>query len=275
MRKHILLYTILATITVLFSCDDPIDLDTKQAEPVMVIEGLVTNEEHTQYVRVTKSVSFYSDQSNQPITNATVVVSDDQGNVYNYSYSDNGGYYISDVAYAGEIGRVYSLVVNAEGEEYTASDKLVRVTTIDSLTVEIDEEEYEDPEDEGNYYEVLLYTKEPQDTEDYYLFKFYRNGDLMRDEVTDIYYSDDEFLAENIDGITTPGYFSLGDTATVEMYSISLNGFKYYSDLTNLLNSDGGLFGPPPVNPLGNISNGAMGFFQVSAVDRSSILIKE
>ncbi|UII24983.1 DUF4249 domain-containing protein [Fulvivirga maritima] len=262
----------------LLGCNEPYHIDEQTTEPQVVIEGLITDESMNHYVRVTKTVDFYSEEGSVPVDDASVIVTDNQGNTYNYSYqpeAERGGYYYSDIAFAGERGVAYTLTVTMEGEEYSALDSLRRVTTIDSLGVELNEDEFEDPEDEGRYYEVLLYTREPQDTEDYYLFKYYRNGLPFKDDDSDVYVSDDSYLGENIDGLATPGWFALGDSITVEMYSLTVDGFKYYSDLSNLLNNDGGFFGSPPVNPQSNISNGAMGYFQVSAVVRKSVIIED
>jgi hypothetical protein len=44
--------------------------------------------------------------------------------------------------------------------------------------------------------------------------------------------------------------------------------------LQSLLNNDGGLFSQPPSNSRSNISNGALGFFQTSALHTSEIEIK-
>jgi hypothetical protein len=49
--------------------------------------------------------------------------------------------------------------------------------------------------------------------------------------------------------------------------------YLYFYDLAALLNSDGGMFSSPPSNPRGNISNGAIGLFQVSAIASGEIQI--
>jgi hypothetical protein len=162
-----------------------------------------------------------------------------------------------------------------DGVVYEAQDELHRVTSIDSLSYRVNEEEKEDPEDYGKFYEVLIYCKEPQDTKDYYLFKFYRNDSLQYDFDTDIYFADDETLGENIDGVSSPIFFAPGDWARCEIYSISREAFVFYSDLQSLLNNDGGLFSQPPANSRTNLSNGALGFFQASAMHVSEIEIKE
>jgi len=276
MKKLYIYFLFLAVFT---ACEETIELDPDQTEPVTVIEGTITNREQYHFIRVTQTIDFYAEGQPTPVTNALVRVTDNEGNVFDYEHNPAGeeggnGYYVSSTPFAGEIGRSYSLSVSFDGLEYEASDELLPVTAIDSLEVELDEDEFADPEDPEYYYEVLFYAKEPQDREDYYLFKFYRNDSLILDSETDIYIADDEVLAEEINGIPTAGFYKLGDVAVVEMYSISHNAFLYYNDLLNLLNSDGGMFSPPPVNPRNNISNGAMGFFQTSAIASDTVKIE-
>jgi hypothetical protein len=115
--------------------------------------------------------------------------------------------------------------------------------------------------------------KEPKETTDYYLFKFYRNDSLTFTNPNDIYLLDDEALSESISGFPGPVYYAEKDTARMDMFSVTRNGYVYYSDLTNLLFNDGGLFGPVPANPRSNISNGALGFFQVSAVISTQVIL--
>ncbi len=230
-------------------------------------------------MRVSTSVDFYDNIASAPVTDATVVIRDDQNNEFSFVHNPEGdeareGYYMSQEEFAGQVGVEYSLTVTVGSEMYTAADRLLPVTAIDSLTVTVNDDEFDDPDDPGYFYEVLFYAKEPQDRKDFYLFKFYRNDSLLRDDENDIYFSDDDLLAEEINGVPTAGFYSFGDTARVEMYSISRQGFVYYNDLTNLLQGDGGMFGAPPVNPRTNLSNDALGFFQVSSVVSDEIIAK-
>lgn len=259
------------------SCEETVELDLDQTEPLYVIEGLITDRPQTQFVRVTRTVDFYADGGSTPIVNALVSVSDGIRTIeFDHNPSQlNGseGYYFSREPFAGEVGKTYSLRVEVNEEVFTAEDELFRVTDIDSLSVRINEDEFNDPDEPDYFYEILFYTTEPQETKDFYLFKFYRNDTLLLDDENDIYFSNDDLLAEQISGIPTAGYYKRFDTGVVEMYSISNNAFIYYNDLTNLLNNDGGFFGPPPVNPRTNIKGGAVGFFQTSAVVSDTIQI--
>jgi hypothetical protein len=272
----------LAVFFILTSCDDPVTLDIDQTQPKVVIEGVVTNHAGRQYVKLSRSAGFYATGKTPRIVNGTVSVTDNQGNVYTFlhnpnNHADSAGYYLPVPAFTGVIGRTYSLNVQIDGERYTASDYLARVTTMDSLSYKIDEDEEEDTDIKvkGRIYELLLFTKEPRDEVNIYLFKFYRNDSLVYNDETDIYYSDDEFLGENIDGVESPVFYSLGDKAAVEMYSISRAGYVYFNDLSSLLNNDaGGMFGSVPAAPRTNVSNGALGFFQVSALDIMGIKLE-
>lgn len=262
------------------SCDEPVRLDVSQSESFVVIEGQVTNVAGRQYVKLSRTNGFYDTGRSPKITDASVVVTDDAGNEFPFvhnpnNYADSAGYYLPATAFVGEAGRTYSLFVTADNNQYEAQDKMSRVTSIDSLAYQINEDEAEDPEDVGKIYEVLLYAKEPQDTDDYYLFKFFRNDSLSVGEDGEIYVVDDANLGENIDGIGSPIYFAAGDLARCEIYSLSRTAFVFYRDLQNLLNNDGGLFSQPPANTRTNLSDGAIGFFQASALHEREIEIKE
>jgi hypothetical protein len=266
-------------LSILFvSCEEPFQLDTQQAPPRVVIDGLVTDNPAYQHVTLKWSGGFYNNDEAVAIENAVVKVSDDAGNVFNFVHNpsntaDSSGIYIPETAFAGEIGKTYFLRVELDGQVYEGSDKMADVIPVDSLTVEPDEDEQEDPEVDGRFYEVLLFTKEPQNEKNFYLFKFYRNDSLTYDSETDIYFSDDELLAENIDGVEAPIYYSKGDRAKVEVFSMSRVGYVFYNDLFNLLNNDGGMFSPIPATPRSNLSNDALGFFHVGAVKTGEITI--
>lgn len=277
--KHILLILVFAAVLV--SCEETIKLDLKQTPPTVVIEGLVTNRAGMQRVKVSMTADFYSSSKTPRVTDATVLVTDDQGNEFPFVHNPNnvndldGIYVPQDENFAGLVGRKYTLTVVVNGKTYTATDDLASVIPIDSLKYRLNEDEAEDPKDFGKAHEVLIYAREPQDETNFYLFKFYRNDSLKYYNDTDIYISDDEYLAEKIDGIETPIYYAPGDVARVEAYSLSRGGYVFYYDLNSILNNDaGGMFGPVPASPRTNLSNGALGFFQVSAVNTASITIE-
>ena len=276
--KKALIYSL--SLLSLTACEETVVLDLEEPTPKIVIEGQVTDRAGYQFVKVSKSTNFYASGKTPRVTDATVTVADDQGNEYTFvhnprNHADSAGYYLPQTPFTGVIDRTYTLTVVADGQTYTAQDKLNRITTIDKLEYRIDEDERDDPEDPGRFYEVLMFVKEPKETRDYYLFKTYRNDSLTYDLDTDVYYADDELVGENIDGFPLPIYYSVNDLARAEVYSLSRDAYIFYRDLYKLLNNDGGMFNQPPADPRTNLSNGALGLFQVSAVVSSEIRISE
>ena len=260
------------------ACQETIQLDLSEIEPQIVIEGLITNSD-LNFIKVTKSRSFYESGQAEGVENATVTVS---FNSVEYVFEHNPendaalkGVYAPPAGFTPTVGFVYELSVIVDGREYGSQEEMMPVTLIDSLTVEVNLDELEDPEEEGRVFEVFFFAQEPQDRIDHYLFKFYRNDTLYKDAEEDIYFAEDELLGEEIDNLPIAGFYAIDDTVKVEMYSITRDAFVYYSDVFNLINSDGGMFSPPPANPRNNLSNGALGYFQVSAMDAMEIVVKD
>lgn len=266
-------YSFLILLLVLFACEETIVLDLDQAPTKVVIEALLTNRAEDQFVKISRTVDFYSTELPEKVTNATVKVTTSDGIEIPY-IQFSPGLYIPKSSFIGEIGKRYKLTVVLDGQTYESEDELLRVAPVDSVGYRAVQDPTEDQLASGKTNELLLYFKEPQDTDDFYMFKFYRNDSLAYNSGNDIYVVSDEALAESILGFPSPVTYAVGDTARMEMMSITRNGYLYYSDLTNLLFSDGGLFGPVPANPRTNINNGALGFFQVSAVTTEELILK-
>jgi hypothetical protein len=245
-----------------------------------VIEGLVTNRAGAQFVKVSRSTEFYGSGLTPRVENANVQVSDNLGAVIAFVHNpgndpDSVGFYVPEANFAGQVGRTYSLRVEVDGEVYEAADELRSVIPIDSLAFQENENEAKDPKDFGKTIEILMFAREPQDQKNFYMFKFYRNDSLTFYSPTDIYFSDDELLAESINGVPSPIYYAPEDKARMEIYSLSREGYVFFNDLSVILNNDGGgMFGSIPSSPRTNLTNGALGFFQVSAVGDKEIMIR-
>ena len=272
---QIIIFSIVVIIG-LSSCEEVINIDVEQAPSQLVIDGLVTDEDTIHVVRLSLSGGFDGSVPAE-VTNAMVEVRDNLGNIYNYTHNPEGldslqGYYYSDQKYMGRVNGIYQLDVSVGTKSYTAMDTLRAVSSIDSLSIRIDDQAVKDSENDGKIYQVLLYAREPQETIDFYYFKFYRDSVLEVDD--NIYVFDDKVLGGSLDGLPSPILFREGELAGVEIYGLTRVQFVYLTDLGSLLNNDGGMFSPPPANPRSNIKGGALGFFQVSGLNRASILIE-
>ncbi len=258
----------------LFSCEEIIQLDLNKTPQKIVIEGLLTNRFGDQYVKITRTSDFYNTATVERISNASVSVTDSDGTMFNYTQV-SPGYYIPITNFSGQVGKSYKLSVGIGDQVFESQDELLRLPLIDSLGYAMAPKPTVERKQKGQLYDLLLYFQEPKDSKDYYLFKFYRNDTLTYTNSNDIYLTSDEVLGESIKGFPSPVFYAESDTARMEMYSVTRNGYLFFSDLANLQYSDGGLFGPVPANPRTNISQGALGFFQVSAVRSEEIIIRK
>ncbi len=273
MKNLLFIYTTIFTL--FFGCEKVVELDIEQSTPQIVIEGLLTNQDTVHYVKVSRSIQFYEVGLN-PVTDAIINVTGG-GETFLYSHNPMAldsmdGYYFSDVQYAGKIGEAYTLQVDIDGINYLAKDTMLYVTRIDSLAFELAPNPTDEDAADGKLYQALLYASEPQETNDYYQFHFYRDRELIA-YPNNIYVFSDEAFGPTLNGLGSPVLFRAGELASVQILSLTREQYVFYTDLANLLNSDGGMFSPPPANPRNTFSNRAMGLWQVSAVSEDSIRI--
>jgi hypothetical protein len=258
----------------LTACEKTVVLDLKQTEPKVVVDALLTTDSTRHYVRLTRTVDFYNRNTPPAITDARVTVTDGQTTWEYRHQADRPGRYLPDQPFAGRVGRFYRLRIETGGQVIEGGDELVRVADIDSIRFELDTDRLNNPNDDetdeqkARVFSLLFYAREPQQTRDFYLLKQYRNGKRIDNNGTQVLVSDDELIGEAIEGVELLDHYAPGDTAVVEMFSISRTAFVFYSDLTNVLINDGGMFSPIPADPRSNLTGGALGLFQVSDVRR-------
>ncbi len=271
-------YSIIAVI-LLVGCDEPYELDASQIKPILVIEGAFTNRADQNYVKLSLIAPFSSVTPPESVTDAIITVDGSDGSSLNFTHysgtnADSASFYLPDLPSEAQAGVTYTLTILHSGKQYKASDSLLEAVPIDSLTSQINPFEFNDPWQEGEYYEILLYFGEPQDSDDFYRFKFFKNGKIENPFGSTIYITDDSFFGPQVDGIPIPEYYAESDTAIVEMLHISRNAYLYYYDLRAVLGNDGGMFSPPPANPRTNVDNGAVGFFLVANIESDTIIVK-
>lgn len=280
--KYIIILTCLVLLT---ACEKTLeDFEIKSAGKKVVIEAYITDSAAINYVRISQTGDFYDAERPAAIKDADVTVYEN-GNAITFSHQASG-YYINP-SFSGSPGNTYKLEVTAEGKTYTATETMppARNLRIDSLVYTF-EEQADDGQSygESNYredyieendslYNVYMFAREPQDMTNFYKFEFFRNGSKWQNQSA-VIVNNDEGIGEAINGLELPGYYLKGDTVSMNMYSMTENVFSYYEALSNVMNSDGGMFNPPPGNPANNISNGALGIFVVAAVTSKTTIIR-
>ncbi len=280
------LFLILIASQLLFACGKPVDLtdkiNLKGYSDKYVLYGIIDNNPNTQdTVVVSLTKALKNNGAYTIFDNAIVVLTDNRGYIDTLDYYKDGKY-LTKPGFAGvPDGRNYNLTIQVEGNTFTANSVMPTLRegipadqVIDSLTYYYQEAQ---GFKEAGYY-LKVYTKDPPNELNYYLFKIFKNDTLMSaprgNKPAEIMVADDKIVASDIRGIELPYRFELGNNVKMVIYSLTLDGYNYYTGLNQQINNSGGLFSTPPANTLGNFNNGALGFFQVSSYADKSIVIK-
>ncbi|WP_298506969.1 DUF4249 domain-containing protein [uncultured Maribacter sp.] len=270
MKSYIKLITLFA-ISIFFSCEDVIDLEVQTAPERLTIEASLDWEKGTsgnnQTIKLSTSSAYFAENQDNPVTNATVKVTNTNTLEEFIFTNENNGNYSTD-SFNPIVNNTYDLEIVYNNETYTATESLKPVTDITRV------EQSTDKGFDDEILEVNVFFNDPEDEENYYLFKYKESGDLLF-ELED---ADDEFINGNEvgwwyekDEDDEQGEFTVGDQVEVEMYGISKAYFNYIRTLIE--QSEGvGLFSATPVALKGNCinqtnsENYAHGFFRLTQV---------
>lgn len=251
------------------SCTEYIDIELETTSKRLVVEGMVMSDQEYHYVRLTQSIPFLSDTISPPVSGATVMLSDGDRNEYLSESDEYPGYYISLGGIVGQPGKTYSLFIsevdiNGDGEDevYSASCYMPSVTQPDSIKIVYD--------DSWEVWKVLLYAKDNPDTDDYYLFRIFKNRTLISDRLGEYSVVSDQFFdggvangvwVQSIADSEDHEVFSVGDVITLQMCGITKEYFEFIEAVQEENRFRYPLFSGPPANAEGNITNGGLGFF--------------
>lgn len=273
-------------LTLLFSaCEKDITLNLQSTPPQLVVNGWVTNipanvPARTYFtgitntsgyvVRLTTTASYYASDTTPPVSGAIVIITGNNNPLVNDTLTETpkgSGIYMGKAGQVGKPGVTYSLYIKYNGQVYTAQDELDSIPKIDSSSYALNTTGIRNK----TKYIITYYTHNIVGTH-YYLFKYYRNDSLL-DNTTTINIANTQYFTNPNDpelSTQSPYKYSVNDTSYFELYSISQTMYTYYSQLSQQLSTSGPgggfatVFATIPANVQGNISNGALGFFQAS-----------
>lgn len=275
----------------LFSCTEDMDVDLDSVETRLSVEANVNSDLKKHLVKLKETSDVFYSQEAIPVSNALVEVSD--GTTSFKFLETESGIYESETEFAGIPGKTYTLKitnvdVNKDNtmEEYLASSTMKQAYVVDSIKMHFDPE-YEsdrgdDDEDKGPYWLISIYMKDNVDTQDYYGFASRINNVMVHDTITEVLVQKDTYFnGEQTKGVDVGEFnqnksdeiLSNMDEITLETYAIDKD---YYDFVSQLQEMDEGqsMFSGPPGNIKTNISNGAIGFFSVYSITRTTVIHK-
>jgi hypothetical protein len=269
------LVAIAGLIIVFASCQEEVEMSLGAVERIPVIEAVWTDDPSENFVSVAYSRDYFDTLENERITDALVEIEDlNSGRMVEFRYVEELGHYLAVNQQAAEIGHEYQLRVLLDAGEFGATGTTLEPPILDSITYAFKEERFF--ADEGYY--LTLYGDIPFPNNNFYRLILTRNDTLLNRR-SDYFLFDDTFGSTILNnGFELTGFtFEKDDKVKLQMLRLNRSAYDYLNQMVSLLFNDGGLFSPPPANPISNISgtSAVMGYFMTAPVLTETILIQE
>ena len=258
-------YILFAILIISSSCEEVIDVNLGDSKPVLVSEAIILKDSVCK-VNLSYTYSYFDPSPSPAEENAGILLRDDAGRSESLEHIGNG-YYKGNIL-TGEEGRNYTIDLNIEGRQYIASSELNRKPEI----IDLDYEVLSIPHntDGETIYSLKTVFKDKPDEDNYYLFRFYRNNEMLNDYFST--YSDGLLRADTL----TFNDFRLGfyrnDTVKVELYAIDEALYNYFSRVNEVLFS--AMSSSTPYNPQYGFTESLMGYFMAASFDSRTIIIQ-
>ena len=238
-----------------------------QAEPLLVIEAILTNEAIVQEIRLSES---YADLNSEapPVQNAVVFV---EANGVVYPFATNAstpGLYRSQEAFAVVDNLKFTLTVNWEGRTYEAESVLSAVAPMPNIDFV--------PFNDTDSLQLANFVP-PFDTDQKALYEIEVDwshlSTVTPTQAKLFLYTFDEV---NITQFILPRReavgFPKGSLVTITKYGLNDDFANYLRAVAIETDWNSSFFYGDPNNPPTNISNGALGFFSTCAVIRETVV---
>jgi len=199
------------------------------------------------------------------VTGAAVQIMDSTGGQsFTLTETSPGMYETS--GFTGKPGHVYSLVVQADGQQYTAVSTMPAVVHLDSVSFALNTD-FNGKKDLN----AVVNFQDPVGIVNYYQFIEHINGKLVPNTfVFEDRLSDGRYIEQPL--FNDSAYLKKGDTLQLKMYCIDKNIYNYFFSLLQVTPSNG-FQAATPDNPLTNLTGGAVGYFSAHTVNREKLAV--
>jgi hypothetical protein len=284
-----IIITLIAVFT-LYTCIDPFSPKLKGYDSLLVIDGLITDENSKYTVKLSSTIQ---DQNTSPemVPDATVSIRDEDNNIAFLDNYGNGIYKSDSLKLRGISGKKYILhILTSQGAEYESEQCLMQpVPDIDSVYYEKDQELVNNGTENDNGLRIFLNSKAGNDNS-YYRWAFdetwkFKIPDPKRFDYIDhntivpvanvkqycwkIRKSDEIIIhavypGQNAQIKKQPVFFIASDKSDrlmseysilVKQYSISKDEFEFWNNLKKINESGSDIFATQPFPVISNIHN--------------------
>ena len=253
------------SIIVSFGCQKVLNINIKNPNAKIVIDGVITDGMGPYFVTVSRATDINLAAQYSIKDNAKIYIWDDFGQRDTLIKIKNGVY--QTVALRGIIGRTYHIEVHIDNKIYTASNKIPNKINLDQIEL-----------DSLSFNGINIYSIIPKFTDPLSTGNFYRFVQKINDTLDNTIY----LLSDNTNNglvnktplisINAAIRIKRNDSVRVEMQCINKEEFEYFSTLSQQTN-----FGinanTAPSNPKTNFNGDVLGFFSCHSSEFKSIRV--
>ena len=259
------IFTLIAIILIIASCQKEIDVDLNESNPVIVLEGNYSSEDSTVVLKVSLTSSYFDSNPSVFIDNLTPSITNAAG-VSQSLLPIGGGVYVL-TNYIPTYNSLYSMEVLYNGQIYSALSFLPEVVVLDPITYEYTPGFF----GSGDGYFVNMNYLDPPGVINFYALQISLNN-IEYNGVSELTLQNDLFSDGN--PISRPVFldslFQTGDTVGMEFRCIDEVVYDYYSEIQSIA---GGQTSAAPANPESNWNNGALGYFSAYSKSSQEVII--
>ncbi len=300
-KKYIpVLITLLLLVT---SCIKQVKVQTRNAPPILVVEGGITTDTVPYTVKLSYSGTLRAANDipvEQLEENARVTIADDEGNATALAYRDSGIYQTTDPDYIGRVGRSYHVIIELkDGRKFiSAPEKVNPAVSFNNLSVHFVQDfnldypaymtmtiDTKDPAEQENYYKWDLYSWTPRKTKGVpcgfgcilYEYCFQKIVDpgvrILADAVINGNEINNNQVGKSYIYWYGKHYIDVGQS------SISREYYQFLERYQEQLTRTGSILDPLPASIKGNVFNAvdsgdfALGYFSASAVTHKRAIL--
>lgn len=285
MILHLKIFFILLIYLCSYGCtkeEIPITFLTSESElPELVVHGAVLSVYGKQFVRLSKPRSIVKGDSRVPVSNAKVSLFD--GAVfYDYEESEIKGEYLTIDSLLLEAGKDYTLYIEVNGKQYSATDKMEFCDATGTLPIN----NIESDEDGRIYMDSYIHNFGFAANNMWILNHYYDSegvphkylSPLQIVDYSTVLFTHNSALAQGLFANKTVKTGGNGNPEEFEEFvklSLSEGYYEYIISMLNVTDWSSGLFSSIPGNTKTNLSEGATGYFFASDVKKIRMKFKD
>ena len=264
----------IALLLILSACVKEADWSVPEdGNTYIVVDGIITSEAKTQYIFIHNNKAGLN-HATIPIRGAVVIISNEDVTYQLYEDAEEAGRYITDSIVAAQMDKNYSLLILYQENIFSAQAYMVSGKTFPELS-------YKKNEDDELY--SIDYVASSFETEDPAMWEIlvdwssvtgYENENPYDCKKKMLFYTlptldVSQVFAPALEQISFPA----GSQIDQRRYSLTPEHASFVRSLLLETSWQGGVFPSDPANVSTNLSEGALGFFGVCAMNSLSLIV--